>query len=244
MKKEEDTQRYRVGLVFKARRLLYLSTVGSRVIKKETTQELTRSNRKSQFHGFTGKLMSKVNSRYLSRSQWLQLPNSTACQKSRVEGTQGNRAKVGLVPHHAGRQGPSPGTVSALVSPVSSLVSPGTVAASPLVPSPLVSSPHFSAAVSSLVSPVSSPVSPGSFAVSSLVSPRLLSSPQLAAASAREEDRRRAARDCRGPCVPTWSCMSSATPPSKSQQFCHVPPRISGEKRNTYIYIYYKHIDI
>jgi len=32
----------------------------------------------SQFHEFTGELTSKVNSHYLSRSEWLQLPNPTA----------------------------------------------------------------------------------------------------------------------------------------------------------------------
>ena len=42
------------------------------------TPELTRGNRKSQFQEFTGRFTSKVNSRYLSRSQWLQLPNLSA----------------------------------------------------------------------------------------------------------------------------------------------------------------------
>ena len=37
-----------------------------------------RRVRKSQFHEFTGESMSKVNSHYLPRSQWLQLPNPTA----------------------------------------------------------------------------------------------------------------------------------------------------------------------
>ena len=37
-----------------------------------------RGKRNSQFHEFTGKVTSKVNSHYLSRSQWLQLPNPTA----------------------------------------------------------------------------------------------------------------------------------------------------------------------
>ena len=32
----------------------------------------------SQFHEVTRELTSKVNSHYLSRSQWLQLPNPTA----------------------------------------------------------------------------------------------------------------------------------------------------------------------
>ena len=49
-----------------------------------TTTELTRGNRKSQLHEFTGELTSKVNSHYLSRSQWLQLPNSTARQRIQV----------------------------------------------------------------------------------------------------------------------------------------------------------------
>ena len=43
-----------------------------------STPELTRSNRKSLFHEFTGELTSKVNPHYLSRSQWLHLPNPTA----------------------------------------------------------------------------------------------------------------------------------------------------------------------
>ena len=38
----------------------------------------TRGNHKSQFHELTGELTSKVTSHYLSRSQWLQLPNPTA----------------------------------------------------------------------------------------------------------------------------------------------------------------------
>ena len=42
------------------------------------TPELTRGNRKGQNHEFAGKLTSKVDSKYLSRSQWLQLPNPTA----------------------------------------------------------------------------------------------------------------------------------------------------------------------
>ena len=40
--------------------------------------ELTCGNRKSQFHEFAGELTSNVNPHYLSRSQWLQLPNLTA----------------------------------------------------------------------------------------------------------------------------------------------------------------------
>ena len=43
-----------------------------------STPELTRGNRKSQFYEFTGELMSEVNFNFLSRSQWLQQPNSTA----------------------------------------------------------------------------------------------------------------------------------------------------------------------
>jgi len=42
------------------------------------TPELTRGNCISQFHKFAGELTSKVNSYYLSCSQWLQLPNPTA----------------------------------------------------------------------------------------------------------------------------------------------------------------------
>ena len=42
------------------------------------TLELTRGNRRSQFHKPSGGLASKVNSHYLSRSQWLRLPNPTA----------------------------------------------------------------------------------------------------------------------------------------------------------------------
>jgi len=48
--------------------------------------ELTRGNRKSQFHGFDGELTSKVISNYLSRSQWLKLPDSLLVEESRVEG--------------------------------------------------------------------------------------------------------------------------------------------------------------
>ena len=40
-----------------------------------TTLDPTRGNRESQFHESTGELTSKVNYHYLSRSQWLQLPN-------------------------------------------------------------------------------------------------------------------------------------------------------------------------
>ena len=42
------------------------------------TLELTRGHRKSQFYESTGELTSKVNSHFLSRSQWLQLPNPTS----------------------------------------------------------------------------------------------------------------------------------------------------------------------
>ena len=45
------------------------------------TPEFTRGNHKGQFHEFTGKLTSKVNYNYRSRSQWLQLPNPTACRR-------------------------------------------------------------------------------------------------------------------------------------------------------------------
>ena len=43
-----------------------------------TALDPLKSNRKSQFHESTGELESEVNSHYLSRSQWLQLPNTTA----------------------------------------------------------------------------------------------------------------------------------------------------------------------
>ena len=43
-------------------------------------------NRKSQFHEQTGELTSKVNFQYLSRNQWLQLPNPTA--RRRIKGGQ------------------------------------------------------------------------------------------------------------------------------------------------------------
>ena len=46
-----------------------------RVADLDTTPEMTRGNRKSQFHEFTGELTSKVNFHYFSRSQWLHLPN-------------------------------------------------------------------------------------------------------------------------------------------------------------------------
>jgi len=44
----------------------------------EITPDPTRGKRKSQSHELTRELTSKVNSHYLSRSQWLQLPNPTA----------------------------------------------------------------------------------------------------------------------------------------------------------------------
>jgi hypothetical protein len=47
-----------------------------------STPELTRGNRPSEFHEFTGELTSKINSHYLSRSQWLQLPTSISRQKN------------------------------------------------------------------------------------------------------------------------------------------------------------------
>ena len=46
-----------------------------------STPDVTHGNRKSRFHEFAGELTeltSKVKSHYLSRSQWLQLPNPTA----------------------------------------------------------------------------------------------------------------------------------------------------------------------
>ena len=46
-----------------------------------TTPELTRDNRKSQFHEFAWKFTPKVDFNYPSRSQWLQLPNPTACRR-------------------------------------------------------------------------------------------------------------------------------------------------------------------
>ena len=46
--------------------------------RRDSTPELTRGNRKSQFREFTEELMSKVDSHYLSRSQWRLLPNPTA----------------------------------------------------------------------------------------------------------------------------------------------------------------------
>jgi hypothetical protein len=60
--------------------LFILSSLDSdlRVRPAATTPELTRGNRRSQFHEFTGELTSKVNSHYPSRNQWLQLPNPTA----------------------------------------------------------------------------------------------------------------------------------------------------------------------
>jgi len=58
------------------------------------TPELTRGNRKSPFHEFTTELTSKVNSHYRSRSQWLQLPNPTACR--RIKG-----GPAGLAPDFA-----------------------------------------------------------------------------------------------------------------------------------------------
>ena len=91
-------ERFRGGLVSKADKLLYHSTMVSRVIKKKREDlskrrsgaargrpisELTRGHRKSQFHKFTGELTSKVDSHYLSRSQWLQLPYPTAPSKNR-----------------------------------------------------------------------------------------------------------------------------------------------------------------
>ena len=51
------------------------------------TPELTRDNRKSQFHEFTGKLTSNVNFIYLSRDLWLQLPNLIA--RRRIKGGTG-----------------------------------------------------------------------------------------------------------------------------------------------------------
>ena len=45
------------------------------------TPELTRGNRKSQLHKFTGEWTSKVKSHYLSRSQWLHL----LVEESRVD---------------------------------------------------------------------------------------------------------------------------------------------------------------
>ena len=48
------------------------------LVKPHTTPDPMRGNRKSQRHQFTGELTSKVHSRHLLRSQWLQLPNPTA----------------------------------------------------------------------------------------------------------------------------------------------------------------------
>ena len=48
------------------------------VHERSTTPEFMRDNRKSQVHEYIGGLTSKVNSHYLSRGQWLQLPNPTA----------------------------------------------------------------------------------------------------------------------------------------------------------------------
>jgi len=45
---------------------------------RAATPDPTRGNRKSQFHEVTGELASKVHPHYLSRGQWLQLPNPTA----------------------------------------------------------------------------------------------------------------------------------------------------------------------
>ena len=50
------------------------------------TPDLTRGDRKCQLHKFTGELVPKGNSYYLSHSQWLQLPNPTA--RRRVWGGQ------------------------------------------------------------------------------------------------------------------------------------------------------------
>ena len=55
-----------------------------RFLEEQATPELTRGNRKSQFHEFTGESMLKVDSHYPSRGQWLQLPNSTA--RRRIQG--------------------------------------------------------------------------------------------------------------------------------------------------------------
>ena len=51
------------------------------VSAQRSTPELTRDNCKSQSHEFTRELTSKVNSHYLSRSQWLQLPNPSAVRR-------------------------------------------------------------------------------------------------------------------------------------------------------------------
>jgi hypothetical protein len=50
-----------------------------------STTELTRGNRKSQFHEFTGKLTSNVDFYYLSRSQWLQLEFRTPFERAHLE---------------------------------------------------------------------------------------------------------------------------------------------------------------
>jgi hypothetical protein len=54
-----------------------------------STPELTRGNHKCRFHESIGELTSKVNSQYLSNSQWLQLPNPTA--RRSIQGGYGRR---------------------------------------------------------------------------------------------------------------------------------------------------------
>ena len=58
------------------------------------TPQLTRGNRKSQFHDCTGKSTSKVNFHHLSRNQWLKMPNSTA--RRRIEGCTPSAFRFGV----------------------------------------------------------------------------------------------------------------------------------------------------
>ena len=63
---------------------IYIPRVGPRPPRgfPIPSPDSTRGNCKSQFHKFAGELTLHVTFHYLSRSQWLQLPNLSAAQRT------------------------------------------------------------------------------------------------------------------------------------------------------------------